>query len=178
MLTAGGAYRGSICTPNQEGVCDATLLLVFVPLDWDMSPNRVDKSIDLTLDDFAAQVEEAELLSSQYLDLVSKYGAHLHVGQRLSGELPATSLALLFGVHISANAGQQMAERFRPFMTGPACSWAAEGEHRRLVRDGVLDDRHPTANQFASAIGCLPRSGMAKAKESSSIVSFEKFQNR
>ena len=67
-------------------LCDATPLLVFVPLDWDMSPDRVNKSIDLTLEEFAAQVSEAELLSSQYLDLVSKYGAHLHVGQRLSGE--------------------------------------------------------------------------------------------
>ncbi|AJG24947.1 hypothetical protein RR42_s3371 [Cupriavidus basilensis] len=61
-------------------------MLVFVPLDWDMSPNRVDKSIDLTLEDFAAQVEEAELLSSQYLNLVTKYGAHLHIGQRLGGK--------------------------------------------------------------------------------------------
>ncbi|WP_144410057.1 hypothetical protein [Cupriavidus basilensis] len=67
-------------------LCDATPLLVFVPLDWDMSPNRVDKSIDLTLEDFAAQVEEAELLSSQYLNLVTKYGAHLHIGQRLGGK--------------------------------------------------------------------------------------------
>lgn len=72
---------------TQSGrLCDATPLLVFVPLDWDMSPNRVDKSIDLTLEDFAAQVEEAELLSSQYLNLVTKYGAHLYIGQRLSGE--------------------------------------------------------------------------------------------
>ncbi|WP_455279048.1 hypothetical protein [Cupriavidus necator] len=66
-------------------LCDATPLLVFVPLDWDMSPTREDKSIEMTLDDFAAQVEEAELLSSQYWNLVTKHGGHVvHVRQRLS----------------------------------------------------------------------------------------------
>lgn len=59
---------------------DATPLLVFVPLDWDMSPDREDKTIDMTLEQFAAQVEEAELLSREYLDLVEKYGANLHIG--------------------------------------------------------------------------------------------------
>lgn len=66
-------------------LCDATPLLVFVPLDWDMSPNREDESIEMTLEDFAAQVEEAELLSSQYWALITKHGGHLHVGQRLNG---------------------------------------------------------------------------------------------
>ncbi|WP_116313797.1 hypothetical protein [Cupriavidus taiwanensis] len=66
-------------------LCDATPLLVFVPLDWDMSPNREDKSIELTLEEFAAQVEEAERLSVQFLHIERKYGAHLYPGRRLSG---------------------------------------------------------------------------------------------
>ncbi|WP_157128563.1 hypothetical protein [Cupriavidus sp. USMAA2-4] len=64
---------------------DATPLLVFVPLDWDMSPNREDKSIELTLDEFAAQVEEAEQLSVHFLNIERRYGAHLYPGRRLSG---------------------------------------------------------------------------------------------
>lgn len=66
-------------------LCDATPLLVFVPLDWDMSPTREDKSIELTLDEFAAQVEEAEQLSVQFWNIVKKYGEHLYPGRRLGG---------------------------------------------------------------------------------------------
>ncbi|SOZ68516.1 conserved hypothetical protein [Cupriavidus taiwanensis] len=66
-------------------LCDATPLLVFVPLDWDMSPNRKDNSIELTLDEFAAQVEEAEHLSVQFLDIERKFGEHLYPGRRRNG---------------------------------------------------------------------------------------------
>jgi hypothetical protein len=71
--------------PAESGkLCDATPLLVFVPLNWDMSPSREDESIAMTLDDFAAQVGEAERLSGQFQDLATKYGEHLHVGKRLN----------------------------------------------------------------------------------------------
>ncbi|MFV8618107.1 hypothetical protein [Ralstonia pseudosolanacearum] len=71
--------------PGESGrFCDATPLLVFVPLNWDMSPSREDESIAMTLDEFAAQVGEAEQLSGQFQDLATKYGEHLHVGKRLS----------------------------------------------------------------------------------------------
>lgn len=70
--------------PAESGrFCDATPLLVFVPLDWDMSPDRKDRSVDLTLEQFAAQVEEAELLSSQFFSLVEKYGDRLYTGQKI-----------------------------------------------------------------------------------------------
>lgn len=64
-------------------LCDAKPLLVFVPLDWDMSENRNDNNIELTLEEFAAQVEEAEQLSGQFWDIVTKYGEHLHPGKKL-----------------------------------------------------------------------------------------------
>lgn len=64
-------------------LCDATPLLVFVPLDWDMSENRKDNTIELTLDEFAAQAEEAEQLSGQFWDVVTKYGEHLYPGRKL-----------------------------------------------------------------------------------------------
>lgn len=73
--------------------CDATPLLVFVPLDWDMSPDRKDRSIDLTLEQFAAQVEQAEVLSSQFFALVEKYGVYLNSGQRLSRDSAGNSLS-------------------------------------------------------------------------------------
>ncbi|NOV23399.1 hypothetical protein E5S69_07575 [Cupriavidus necator] len=66
-------------------LCDATPQLVFVLLDGDMSPNREDKSIELTLDEFAAQVEEAKQLWGQFWDIVTKYGEHLYPGRRLTG---------------------------------------------------------------------------------------------
>jgi len=69
--------------PGESGrFSDATPLLVFVPLHWDMSPGREDESIAMTLDEFAAQVGEAEQLSGQFQDLATKYGEHLHVGKR------------------------------------------------------------------------------------------------
>lgn len=62
---------------------DATRLLVFVPLDWDMSENRKDNTIELRLEEFAAQVEEAEELSAGFWELVSRYGEYLYPGKKL-----------------------------------------------------------------------------------------------
>lgn len=64
--------------------CDATPLLLFVPLDWNMSPDRPDESISLTLEAFAAQVNEAELLAEEYRRLTEKYAGNAYTGHRLS----------------------------------------------------------------------------------------------
>ncbi len=62
-------------------VCDAMPLLVFMPLDWDMSENREDKSLTLTLEEFAAQVVEAEQLTEQLWRIEKKYGENLYPGR-------------------------------------------------------------------------------------------------
>ena len=54
-------------------IADATPLLCFVPLGWDMSPHSADTTIELTLDEFAEQVREAEALFSQYYAICDKY---------------------------------------------------------------------------------------------------------
>lgn len=64
--------------------CDATPLLVFVPLDWNMSPDRTDESISMTLEEFAAQVKEAELLAREHFELTTTYGGQAYTGHRLS----------------------------------------------------------------------------------------------
>lgn len=48
---------------------DATPLLCFVPLGWDMSPDRVDQTIELTLDEFAKQVADAEEIFEDYFTM-------------------------------------------------------------------------------------------------------------
>lgn len=63
--------------------CDGTPLLLFIPLDWDMSPDRRDESIEMTLDEFATQVREAELLAGEYLKLTERYAGQAYPGQRL-----------------------------------------------------------------------------------------------
>lgn len=52
---------------------DGRPLLAFVPLHWDMRPNRADDSIKMTLEEFAEQVEAAELVSNGYFRLMDKY---------------------------------------------------------------------------------------------------------
>lgn len=55
---------------------DAEPLLVFVPLQWDMSPDRVDDSVSMTIEEFAAQVHDAESLFNAYWQLCQRYIAH------------------------------------------------------------------------------------------------------
>ena len=52
---------------------DAEPLLVFVPLDWNMDPDREDRSITLTIQDFKEQVEEAEAVFSDYSKLAKRF---------------------------------------------------------------------------------------------------------
>lgn len=65
-------------------ISDAAPLLVFVPLDWDMSEDREDQSIEMTLDEFALQVREAEQLSQMHWDLTKRYGGQAYTGHWLS----------------------------------------------------------------------------------------------
>lgn len=55
---------------------DAEPLLVFVPLQWDMSPDHFDDSVSLTIEEFAAQVHDAESLFNAYWQLCQRYIAH------------------------------------------------------------------------------------------------------
>ena len=52
---------------------DAEPLLVFVPLDWNMEPDREDRSITLTMQEFKEQVEEAEAVFSAYSKLAKQF---------------------------------------------------------------------------------------------------------
>jgi hypothetical protein len=52
---------------------DAEPLLVFVPLDWNMEPDREDRSIALTMQEFKEQVEEAEAVFSDYSKLAKRF---------------------------------------------------------------------------------------------------------
>lgn len=54
-------------------LADATPLLCFVPLGWDMSPDRVDQTIELTLDEFAKQVADAEAIFEDYFAMCEEY---------------------------------------------------------------------------------------------------------
>lgn len=48
-------------------------MLSFVPLHWDMSPDRPDDSIHMTLEDFAEQVDEIVALLHDYQRIEKKY---------------------------------------------------------------------------------------------------------
>jgi hypothetical protein len=52
---------------------DAEPLLVFVPLDWNMQSDREDSSIEMTIQEFASQVEEAESVFSDYSKLAKRF---------------------------------------------------------------------------------------------------------
>lgn len=64
-----GRYRFTETTT----IADATPLLCFVPLGWDMSPDRVDLTIELTLDEFAKQVADAETIFEDYFAMCEQY---------------------------------------------------------------------------------------------------------
>ncbi len=52
---------------------DAIPQLTFRPLTWEMSADNRDDEVVLTLEEFAGQVEVAEVLISEYWDLCNKY---------------------------------------------------------------------------------------------------------
>lgn len=55
---------------------DGQLMLAFVPLHWDMTPDRPDDSIYMTLDEFGSQVAKMEALAHEYFRLERKYLAY------------------------------------------------------------------------------------------------------
>lgn len=61
---------------------DAEPLLTFVPLHWDMSPDRPDDSIVMTLEEFAEQVGIVEHAFSEYWRLSEKYKGFEKLGQQ------------------------------------------------------------------------------------------------
>ena len=52
---------------------DAEPLLVFIPLNWNMAPDREDLSITLTMQEFEQQVEEAEAVFNDYFKLTKRF---------------------------------------------------------------------------------------------------------
>lgn len=66
---------------------DAEPLLVFVPLDWNMEPDREDLSIVLPMEEFKEQVEEAESVFADYSKLAKRFQASARPG------LPAGNIA-------------------------------------------------------------------------------------
>lgn len=61
---------------------DAEPLLTFVQLHWDMSPDRPDDSIVMTLAEFAEQVGIVERAFSEYWRLNDKYERFAKLGQK------------------------------------------------------------------------------------------------
>lgn len=51
-------------------------LLAFVPLDFDLSPDQPDKSVYMTLEEFAEQVRHAEALFGRYWELCERNIEH------------------------------------------------------------------------------------------------------
>lgn len=64
-----GKLRGDENTPMNE----AELLLTFVPLNWNFTPDTVPEATELTLNEFAQQVGDAVELFGQYSRLSNKY---------------------------------------------------------------------------------------------------------
>lgn len=52
---------------------DEQLLLGFVPLHWDMTPDQPDRATYMTIDDLRRQVEQMEVLARDYFRLEKKY---------------------------------------------------------------------------------------------------------
>ena len=61
---------------------DAEPLLAVVPLGWDMRPDRPDPSIVMTIEELAAQVEEAEALSLDFMNLLDRHVLFMAPGSR------------------------------------------------------------------------------------------------
>ena len=64
-----GSYRFTETTT----MADATPLLCFVPLGWDVSPDRVDTTIKLTIDEFAEEVHDAQAIFGEYFAMCDRY---------------------------------------------------------------------------------------------------------
>lgn len=62
-------------TPSGRMI-DAEPLLAFMPLHWDLTPDRADDSIYMTLEEFASQVSDAESLFDAYWKLCKRYEVH------------------------------------------------------------------------------------------------------
>ena len=58
---------------NGGSILDAEPLLVFVPLDWNMEADREDLSLAMTMQEFAAQVKEAESVFFDYSELAKRF---------------------------------------------------------------------------------------------------------
>jgi hypothetical protein len=56
------------------------LLLAFVPLHWNMSPDTTPEEIKLTMGEFNEQVEDAISLFREYFRLQKKYGDRMRLG--------------------------------------------------------------------------------------------------
>lgn len=71
-----GGRRGGPDTPLR----DCELLLGFVPLHWNLSPDTMPQEITMTLGEFEQQVEDAISLFGEYFDLYKKYSGFMRVG--------------------------------------------------------------------------------------------------
>lgn len=71
-----GGHRGGPDTPSR----DCELLLGFVPLHWNLSPETMPQEITMTLGEFEQQVEDAISLFVQYFDLEKKYLSYMRLG--------------------------------------------------------------------------------------------------
>jgi hypothetical protein len=71
-----GGHRGGSDTPFR----DCELLLAFVPLHWNMSPDTTPEEIKLTMGEFNEQVEDAISLFREYFRLQKKYGDRMRLG--------------------------------------------------------------------------------------------------
>jgi len=71
-----GGRRGGADTP----IKDCELLLGFVPLHWNLSPETMPQEITMTLGEFEQQVEDAISLFVQYFELQKKYLSYMRLG--------------------------------------------------------------------------------------------------
>lgn len=71
-----GGHLGGPDTPR----CDCELLLSFVPLHWNLSPDREQQETTFTLGEFADQVGDAIKLFGQYSKLSDKYLGYMRLG--------------------------------------------------------------------------------------------------
>jgi hypothetical protein len=61
---------------------DAEPLLTFIPMHWDISPDRSDDSIALTLAEFAEQVNTVEHTFSEYWRIYDRYECFAKPGRK------------------------------------------------------------------------------------------------
>ena len=89
---------------SKEGgrMIDAEPLLVFVPLDWNMEPDKADRSMDLTMQEFKEQVEEAEAVFSDYSKLAKRFEESAKPGLPAAARTCGLSQAETGGKHAQA----------------------------------------------------------------------------